>query len=128
MTDGYYDYKMDLWGVGAVMFEIISLFPLFPGDNELDQVHKIHNILGTPDPRIIESFKRHATHMEFDFPLKRGTGLEKLLPNATKDCIDLLYKLLTYDPSKRITAEEALRHDYFKEFNAAELNTTFSYA
>ena len=39
MTDGYYDAKMDLWGVGAVMFEIISLFPLFPGENELDQVH-----------------------------------------------------------------------------------------
>lgn len=36
MTDGYYDYKMDIWGVGAVMFEIISLFPLFPGKNELD--------------------------------------------------------------------------------------------
>jgi renal tumor antigen len=36
MTDGYYDYKMDLWGVGSVMFEIISLFPLFPGKNELD--------------------------------------------------------------------------------------------
>jgi len=36
LTDGYYDYKMDLWGVGCVMFEIIGLFPLFPGDNELD--------------------------------------------------------------------------------------------
>lgn len=36
MTDGYYDYKMDLWGVGCVMFEIIALYPLFPGNNELD--------------------------------------------------------------------------------------------
>ena len=36
LTDGYYDYKMDLWGVGCVMFEIIALFPLFPGNNELD--------------------------------------------------------------------------------------------
>lgn len=49
MTDGYYDYKMDIWGTGCVMFEIIALFPLFPGRNELDQVHKIHKILGTPD-------------------------------------------------------------------------------
>jgi renal tumor antigen len=36
MTDGYYDYKMDIWGTGCVMFEIIALFPLFPGRNELD--------------------------------------------------------------------------------------------
>lgn len=49
LTDGYYGYKMDLWGVGCVMFEVISLFPLFPGNDELDQVHKIHHILGTPD-------------------------------------------------------------------------------
>ena len=37
LTDGYYGYKMDLWGVGCVMFEVISLFPLFPGNDELDQ-------------------------------------------------------------------------------------------
>ena len=36
LTDGYYGYKMDLWGVGCVMFEVISLFPLFPGNDELD--------------------------------------------------------------------------------------------
>lgn len=38
LTDGYYNYKMDMWGVGCVFFEIVSLFPLFPGTNELDQV------------------------------------------------------------------------------------------
>ena len=36
LTDGYYGYKMDVWGVGCVFFEILSLFPLFPGNNELD--------------------------------------------------------------------------------------------
>ena len=45
MTDGFYGYKMDIWGVGCVFFEVLSLFPLFPGENELDQIHKIHNIL-----------------------------------------------------------------------------------
>ena len=35
LTDGYYDYKMDIWGAGCIMFEILSLFPLFPGDNEV---------------------------------------------------------------------------------------------
>jgi renal tumor antigen len=36
LTDGYYSSKMDLWGVGCVMFEVMSLFPLFPGNDELD--------------------------------------------------------------------------------------------
>ena len=40
LTDGYYNYKMDIWCVGAVFFEIVSLFPLFPGTNELDTITK----------------------------------------------------------------------------------------
>ena len=49
---------MDIWGVGCVFFEIISLFPLFPGNNELDQIHKIHNILGTPNQKLLDKFKK----------------------------------------------------------------------
>ena len=56
LTDGYYNHKMDYWGIGCVFFEILSLFPLFPGNNELDQVHKIHNILGTPSQELLDKF------------------------------------------------------------------------
>lgn len=59
LTDGYYDLKMDMWGVGCVMFEIIALFPIFPGNNELDQVHKIHNILGTPTNKVLDRFRKY---------------------------------------------------------------------
>ena len=62
---------MDVWGVGCVFFEVLSLFPLFPGTNELDQIHKIHNILVTPDATLLERFQKNATHMEFDFPTKK---------------------------------------------------------
>jgi renal tumor antigen len=58
LTDGYYNFKMDLWGVGCVFFEIVTLFPLFPGDNELDQINKIHNILGTPNEELLNQFKK----------------------------------------------------------------------
>ncbi|EAR83896.4 cyclin-dependent kinase-like Serine/Threonine kinase family protein (macronuclear) [Tetrahymena thermophila SB210] len=117
LTDGYYDYKMDLWGVGCVMFEIIGLHPLFPGNNELDQVHKIHNILGTPPKEILDRFKKHATHMEFDFQPQHGTGIDKLLvnANASPECIDLIKKLLIYDPDQRINANQAINHEYFRD-------------
>ncbi len=59
LTDGYYNYKMDIWGVGCVFFEILSLFPLFPGDNELDQIYKIHNIMGTPNEELLIQFKKY---------------------------------------------------------------------
>jgi renal tumor antigen len=116
MTDGYYDHKMDVWGAGCVMFEILSLVPIFPGNNEVDMIHRIHNVIGTPHQRVLDRFKKHATHMEFNFPARVGTGIEKLLPqNTSKDCIDLLKMLLTYDPEERISADQILKHEYFKE-------------
>ena len=60
--------------------------------------------------------------MEFNFPFRKGTDLEKLIPHASKDCIDLIAKLLIYDPEKRITAEDALKHEYFKDLYEMELN------
>lgn len=81
---------MDIWGAGCVMFEISSLFPLFPGNNELDQAHKIHNVLGSPPRAILNRFQKHATHMELNFPVIEGTGLERLIPNASADLIDII--------------------------------------
>ena len=83
LTDGYYGYKMDLWGVGCVFFEILALFPLFPGKNELDQINKIHNILGTPPDSVFKEFQKKATHMEISFPQRQGTGFEKMIAHAS---------------------------------------------
>lgn len=63
--------------------------------------------------------------MEFNFPQRKGTGIEKLLPHVTKDCIDLILKLLIYDPNDRITAEDALKHPYFKDFFEVDLVKEF---
>lgn len=54
LSDGHYDERMDIWAVGCVMFEIVSLFPLFPGKNEVEQIEKIHSVLGTPDTNVID--------------------------------------------------------------------------
>ena len=60
LTDGFYDHKMDVWGVGCVFFEITSLFPLFPGTNELDQIDRIHRIMGTPSQEMLARFKKYV--------------------------------------------------------------------
>jgi len=100
LTDGYYSFKMDVWSIGCVMFEVMSLYPLFPGANELDQIGKIHDILGTPSAALLSKIRRN-TPMKYSFPAKQGTGIARLLPHAPAECLDLLNGLLQYDPDLR---------------------------
>ncbi|XP_033844221.1 MAPK/MAK/MRK overlapping kinase-like [Periophthalmus magnuspinnatus] len=119
LTDGYYSLKMDIWSAGCVFFEIMSLNPLFPGTNELDQVAKIHDVLGTPDQSVLHKFKQSRA-MRFNFPQKKGTGLSRLIPNCPAPALSLLYQMLAYDPDERISADTALRHMYFRDIRLAE--------
>jgi renal tumor antigen len=114
LTDGYYSFKMDLWGVGCVFFEILALFPLFPGKNELDQIARIHNVLGTPAESLQKKFQAKATHMEVNFPAKSGTGFEKMIAHASSPAKDLISKLLKYNEQERYSAQQALNHPYFE--------------
>mmetsp|Transcript_28859 Transcript_28859/g.46442 ORF Transcript_28859/g.46442 Transcript_28859/m.46442 type:complete len:542 (-) Transcript_28859:213-1838(-) len=121
LTDGYYNFKMDLFAVGCVWFEVVALFPLFPGQNEMDQIQKIHNVLGTPAPEFLaRKFKRNASHMDFNFPEKKGTGIERLIPHASTELVELMKKLIRYDPDERILARQAIKDAYFKDLRDAE--------
>jgi serine/threonine protein kinase len=121
LTDGYYGPEMDLWGAGCVMFEITSLYALFPGTNEVDQINRIHKVLGRPSEEILQKFRsKGASHISFDFPAQKGVGIPNLISHATPDCIDIIEKMLKYDASERISAREAMRHPYFKEMRDSE--------
>ena len=58
--------------------------------------------------------------MEFNFPAVEGTGIEKLIPHASKEAQDLIVKLLVYNPDNRITASQTLKHPWFKELREQE--------
>ncbi|OXB79001.1 UNVERIFIED_CONTAM: hypothetical protein H355_004544 [Colinus virginianus] len=60
LTNGYYSYQMDIWSAGCVFYEITSFQPLFPGSNDLDQISKIHDVIGTPATKTLTKFKRAA--------------------------------------------------------------------
>ncbi|CAL1147232.1 unnamed protein product [Cladocopium goreaui] len=112
---------MDLFAAGCVCFEIVALFPLFPGQNEMDQIQKIHNVLGTPAAELLaRKFRRNASHMDFNFPEKKGTGIERLIPHAEPELVELMKKLVRYDPDERILARQALKDPYFRELREAE--------
>lgn len=115
LTDGYYDYKMDIWGIGCVFFEVMALFPLFPGSNELDQVHRIHKVMGTPSSQVLAEFEKKATHIKFNFPHVEGTGIEKYIMHVSSAGRDVISKMLIYKSEERISARQALKHIYFKD-------------
>ena len=103
-----------------MFFEIVALFPLFPGTNELDQIQKIHSVVGTPSPELLAKMKQRSQHMDFNFPRKTGSGVEKLIPHCAPECVDLINKLLAYNPDERLSARQALRHPYFREIREME--------
>lgn len=114
LTDGFYGPEMDVWGAGCVFFEITSLYPLFPGTNELDQIDKIHKVLGTPDQNLLRKFKQKgAAHIIFDFTPQGGIGIGHLINHASERCVELMTRMLAHDPQERISAREALLHLYF---------------
>uniref|UniRef100_A0A8B9C1X9 MAPK/MAK/MRK overlapping kinase n=1 Tax=Anser brachyrhynchus TaxID=132585 RepID=A0A8B9C1X9_9AVES len=115
LTDGYYSYKIDMWSAGCVFYEITSFQPLFPGSNELDQISKIHDVIGTPAKKTLNKFKQ-STIMNFDFPFKKGKGIPPLVHNLSPKGFSLLYAMIKYDPDERIAAHQALQHPYFQEF------------
>mmetsp|Transcript_36651 Transcript_36651/g.36263 ORF Transcript_36651/g.36263 Transcript_36651/m.36263 type:complete len:109 (-) Transcript_36651:190-516(-) len=82
--------------------------------------------MGTPDSSLLEEYQKKATHMEFDFPEKKGSGIVSLMDHVSKQCIDLVQKLLIYDPNDRITASQALKHPYFKDLRENDVRQTFS--
>jgi len=112
LTNGYYNEKMDLWSIGCVFFEILTLRPLFPGTDEIDQLAKIHEVLGTPPAGVLNKIRKNSMHMKFSFPNKAGVGLESRV-SADAQCMDLMRALLEYDPETRLTTRQALRHPYF---------------
>ncbi|XP_042487468.1 cyclin-dependent kinase G-2-like [Macadamia integrifolia] len=117
-----YSTAVDMWSLGCIMAELLAKEPLFPGKAEVDQIDKIFKMLGTPNetiwpgfsklPGVKVNFVKHRYNMlRKKFPATSFTG-SPILSDAG---FDLLNKLLTYDPEKRITAEAALNHEWFRE-------------
>jgi serine/threonine protein kinase len=68
LFNGIYSHKMDIWGVGCVLFELLTKIPLFPGSDELDQLHRIHSVLGTPNERLLRVMVSAGTQAMLSMP------------------------------------------------------------
>ena len=71
--------------------------------------------MGTPSEEIFDYFRKHATHMEINFPPKKYKGFGHLIPNVSPEGQDIISKMLIYNKDERWTASQLMKHPYFKE-------------
>lgn len=111
-----YSTGVDIWSVGCIFGELMLMKALFPGKNEKDQLDKIFKDLGTPNDKIWPNFKDLPLTKKLNFPEFPYNTLRSRFGNYLSDKgFELINKLLTYDPDRRISAEDALKHEFFKE-------------
>jgi len=110
-----------MWSIGCILGELLGSQPMFPGESTINQLEKILEVSGKPSREDIKSIKsRFTSEMLDSITIKRPITLEQMYPNASPDAIDLLRKLLQFNPDKRLTAEQSLAHPYLAQFHCPE--------
>lgn len=113
LHDTRYGAPIDLWAVGCVVGELYTRRPLFPGNSEIDQLHRICAVLGAPERAAWPEGFALAEALRFRFPLCAGLPLAQVVAGASPPALALLAALLHYPPQERPTAPQALRFPYF---------------
>ncbi|XP_043209788.1 cyclin-dependent kinase 11B-like [Amphibalanus amphitrite] len=111
-----YSCPIDMWSVGCIFAELVRMEPMFPGKSEADQINRIFKELGTPNEKIWPGYSELPAIKKMTFSEYPYNQLANHLAGAcTEKGVSLMNKLLTYDPKRRLTADEALAHSYFDE-------------
>lgn len=112
-----YSTAIDVWSVGCIFAEMLGKgAPLFPGKDAYTQLTLMINLLGSPTPEALAKVESEMARKHFaSLPKTDPPPLSARFPGANAEALDLLAKLLDWDPERRITAFEALGHPYFYE-------------
>ncbi|KAH9523680.1 Mitogen-activated protein kinase 15 [Bulinus truncatus] len=126
-----YTKGVDMWSLGCILGEMLLGKPLFPGSSTINQIERIMNSIPTPSRADIDSLKTFYGSSVLEKATatagRNKRGFEELIPDAPPDGLDLMKKLLHFNPDKRITADEALRHPFVQKFHnpSSEISLNF---
>jgi len=124
-----YDFKVDMWSTGCILAEVLGAKAIFPGKDSLHQLRLVVELLGLPNDDELATITnaqavsyirnlRPKEHAATD-PAAAASRFAKLYPHASPLLLDLMARLLQFDPRKRPTADEALAHPYLAAYRDA---------
>nr|BAM08274.1 mitogen-activated protein kinase HOG1 [Moniliella megachiliensis] len=113
-----YDVAVDIWSAGCIFAEMLDGKPLFPGKDHVHQFSIITELLGSPPDEVIQTIcSENTLRFVKSLPRREPIPLDRRFPLADPVALDLLEKMLMFDPRKRIAAAEALTHPYLAPYH-----------
>lgn len=114
----HYNEKVDMWSVGCILGEMITRKPLFKGVDHIDQLNKILSLVGKPSEDFIKKIaSKDAQGYIRSLPKLKKKDYHQYFSGANKLAIDLLEKMLDLDPDTRISVDDALQHEYIRQYH-----------
>ncbi|KAF9270376.1 Pkinase-domain-containing protein [Marasmius fiardii PR-910] len=110
-----YSTAVDMWSVGCIFAELLLKEPLFQAKGELELISMIFKLLGAPTNSSWPGYSTLPLAKTITLPSSQPPQFRQKFQYLTPAGLDLMMSLLTYDPERRISAEEALQHPYFSE-------------
>ena len=124
LTQGEYGKEVDYWAIGCIMGELVDGNPLFPGENEIDQIYCIQKVLGNLTEEQMDMF--------YNNPLFNGKNLlnvtkpetlqRRYMGKLNKVDISFMKGLLELEPKKRLNGKNVFSHPYFEVFEGKKIN------
>ncbi len=108
-----YGAGVDLWAAGAILGELLNHGPVFPGENDINQIYRVLQVLGKPRPEEWPEVTSLPDFSKISFPDLPAVPFHHVLPNASDVAVALARAFLTYNPRRRIGARAALQHAWF---------------
>ncbi|KAH7101883.1 mitogen activated protein kinase [Auriculariales sp. MPI-PUGE-AT-0066] len=118
LTWQQYDIAVDMWSTGCILAEMLEGRPLFPGRDHVHQFTLITELLGTPPDDVIRTISS-ANTLRFvkNMPHRERWPFSQRFETNDSDALDLLEKMLVYNPKKRISAADSLGHVYVQPYH-----------